>query len=235
MKCIVPLAGPDFFRPEYGIKPLVPMDGVPLIERVLSSRPWRRTGELTGADCVFVLRDGEGLAEFTRFLDGAYPEAKRVVLSHLTGGALLSALAGASELPATDEPLIVDLVDIVFASDLSPRAAFAAEPALAGLIPYFEASDDCYSYLELDGTRVVRTAEKVVISTHASAGVYLYRTAADFLVAASGSLAAGSQWTHRGLHFMCPSYNALIATGRLVRGVPVTDVIPVSAKFHSSP
>jgi len=235
MKCIVPLAGPDFFRPEYGIKPLVPMDGVPLIERVLTSRPWMRTGELTDADCVFVLRDGEGLAEFSRFLDGAYPRAKRVVLSHLTGGALLSALAGASELPSTDEPLIVDLVDILFASDLSPHATFDAEPQLAGLIPYFEASDDCYSYLDLDGTRVLRTAEKIVISTHASAGVYLYRTVSDFLTAAAGALAAGSPWTHRGLHFMCPSYNALIARGRLVRGVPVTDVIPVSAKFHTSP
>lgn len=232
MKCIVPLAGPDFSRPEYGIKPLVPMDGVPLIERVLTSRPWYRSGDLRREDCIFVLRQGDGLAEFAAYLDRAFPSSPRVVLSHPTGGALLSALAGASEITAYDEPLVLDLADILFASDLPAAAMFADERGLAGIVPYFESTEACYSYLELDGTRVLRTAEKVVISSHASAGVYLFRTVGDYLAAAAGSLGAGRAWTYRGVHFVCPAFNALVQSGRLVRGVAVTGEQPVSAKFH---
>lgn len=234
MKCIVPLAGADFYSPAYGIKPLFPVDGEPLLEKVLTSRPWFLSGELRREDCIFVLRTGEGLEEFHAYLARAFPTSRQLTLSHPTGGALLSAMAGASLVTAYDEPLVVDLADILFAGDLRVSRLFEAEPELVGLLPYFESSESCFSYLQMDGSRVSRTAEKQVISSHASAGTYFFRTLADFVAAAAGSLAAGDAYTYRGIHFVCPAFNALVASGKLVRGVAVADVVPVSSVFHST-
>ncbi len=232
MKCIVPLAGADFHSASYGIKPLFPVDGEPLIEKVLLNRPWFRNGELGREDFVFVLRKGEGLEEFRDYLARVFPVSRLVTLSHPTGGALLSAMAGASLLTDFDEPLVVDLADILFSSDICATRMFEDEPELAGLLPYFESSEACFSYLLLEGSRVRRTAEKQVISTHASAGTYFFRTLSEFVTAAAGSLAAGDAYTYRGIHFVCPSFNALVASGKLVRGVAVTDVVAVSSVFH---
>ena len=56
MKCIIPLAGPDFYRKEYGIKPLTKYNEDTLINFILNSRPWIYNKEILNEDLIFILR-----------------------------------------------------------------------------------------------------------------------------------------------------------------------------------
>ena len=230
MNCIVPLAGPDFATPQFGLRPLYPIDGVPLIEAALTSRPWWRRGALNADGLVFVMRDVAGADEVRAFIAGRFAGARIVMLSHPTGGALMSALAGSALVAEVDAPLIVDLVDILYDADIDVEGLLA-DPKTAGALPWFSSEEDCYSYLQLEGDRVTRTAEKQVISSHASAGTYLFRDAATFLDAAAFSLRHREALAWRDVLYLCPAFNGLIAEDRIVRAFEVADCRPVGKAF----
>ncbi|MCA8906840.1 MAG: hypothetical protein KDA64_02930 [Rhodospirillaceae bacterium] len=230
MKCIVPLAGPDLKTEAYGFRPLLTVDGRTLLDAALDDRPWR--GDLAGSDYIFVLRDVPGLAELTDVLDARWPGHRRVVLSAVTGGAMLSALAGLVLADAA-APVVVDLADILFSRmDGDLAGMFAGDPGLGAAVPVFQADDACYSYLEMRDGWAVRSVEKQVISTHASAGVYVFRTPATYLAAAAWCLEHADAVTVRGLHFVCPMVNGVVAGGLRVAAPAVADANPVSKMFH---
>ncbi len=230
MNAIIPLAGPDFIHPRFGIRPLVEVEGEPLVRRAITGRPWWRDGTLGPADLVFVLRDVPEAQTVQGFLTDWFPGSRNVRLSDLTGGALLSALAGTALLARPAAPVCVDLVDILY--DGPAMAGLFADPAVGGVLPCFQSDEPCYSYAEIaaDGS-VVRTVEKRVISSHASAGTYLFRDAALFLRAAAYSLEHADALAHKGALFLCPAMNGVIAEGLRVLPVPVDNVRPVSKSF----
>jgi hypothetical protein len=228
MKCIVPLAGPDFYHPELGAKALSSVDGQPLIARGLRSRPWVQSGALKDSDLTFVLRAGAQLPQLVRFLEETFPGSSHLVLSQTTSGALTSALAGVGLLEGFGEPLVIDLVDILYTCSVDLQSLFARDRDVAGIIPYFKSDLPVYSYLQLDGDRVVRAREKEVISDNASAGTYFFRDAAAFTGAVTRTLeldGTGAAWPRA--FFVCPSFNALVEGGRKVVGVQVGDVVPL--------
>ena len=159
MKCIVPLAGPDLIHPVHGLRPLLDYHGQPLLAAALESRPWRAA--LQSSDFIFVVRAVEPLEVLTAYLAATWPGSRIIVLSDLTEGAMLTVMAGLA-LAADDEPLIVDLADILFEADLSPTALLVGK--VGCVVPCFASSDDCYSYLRSEDGRVVEAAEKRVIS-----------------------------------------------------------------------
>ena len=233
MQCVIPLAGPQLTHPEYGLIAKLPVDGVPLLRRTLETRPWAK--RLAPRDMVFVLREGAEYAELREAVTGWFAGCRVVSLSHLSGGAVLSALAGAA-LVRLDEPLIVDLADIVYEADADIEAMFAADASAGAIVPCFEASDPCYSYLALapDGS-VSFAAEKKVISNLASAGTYIFRTAAHFMAASGrslldfrGELAVG------GALFVCPVLNAIVRQGLKVLPMPVGQVRSLSKALHAA-
>jgi hypothetical protein len=230
VNCIVPLAGPDFVTPAFGLRPLYPIDGVPLIEAALTSRPWWRRGAVSADGLVFVMRDVAGANEVRAFIASRFAGARIVMLSHQTGGALMSALAGGALIADIDAPLIVDLVDVLYDADIDVEGLFA-DPATAGALPWFSADEDCYSYLQLEGDRVTRTAEKQVISSHASAGTYLFRDAATFLEAVAFSLRHRETLAWRDVLYLCPAFNGLIGEDRIVRAFEVADCRPIGKTF----
>jgi hypothetical protein len=230
VNCIVPLAGPDFVTPAFGLRPLYPIDGVPLIEAALMSRPWWRSGALKPEGLVFVMRAVAGADQVQTFIADRFAGARIVMLSHPTGGALLSALAASGLLRDADAPLIVDLVDILYDADIDVERLFA-DPETAGALPWFSSDEDCYSYLQIEGAEVTRTAEKQVISRHASAGTYLFRDAATFLEAAAFSLRHRDALAWRDVLYLCPAFNGLIAANRIVRAFEVEGCRPVGKTF----
>jgi hypothetical protein len=235
VNAIIPLAGPDFIHPRFGVRPLVSVEGEPLIRRAITSRPWWRDGSLGPSDLVFVLRDLPEAHTLRGTLLDWFPGARVVFLSDLTGGALLSALAAVALLPRPRAPLCVDLVDILYDSADAPSALFA-DPAVGGVLPCFPSDEPCYSYAEIgaDGA-VIRTVEKRVISSHASAGTYVFRDAAVFLRACAHSLDHAETLAHKGALFLCPAMNGVIAQGLRVLAPTVTDVRPVSKRFGEEP
>lgn len=236
MNCIVPLAGPQLVHPDFGLIARYPVGGAPLLRRTLETRPWWTAGHVTARDLIFVLREGPELADLRAAVTGWYPGCRIAVLSDLSQGALLSVFAGAAAVTAFAAPLIIDLADIVYDSDADLLGQFAQAPALGAIVPTFTADDPCYSYLRLgpDGD-VVEAAEKRVISNHASAGTYIFRSLGDFLGAAGTSLTtAPEELAVRGVFFVCPVVNGLIRQGRRVQPLPVRNVRPISKLLHGS-
>ncbi len=232
---IVPLAGPDFHTPRFGIRPLHPVGQSTLIEHVLNGRPWapNSKGVQTPDAMVFVLREeGAHTAEMRDFLALRFPGAPVATLSHLTLGAPLSALAGLALARDLDAPVIVDLADIAFEWDCDPSAYFRDHPEVDALLPWFDSNDPKFSYLRLNGRQVIEAREKQVISTHASAGVYLFRDAATYLRAVTHCLQQPATCRVGSALFVCPSVNGLIAAGRQVHALPVRQAEPVSTIFH---
>jgi hypothetical protein len=157
-----------------------------------------------------------------------------VILPGLTKGALLSALAGAAAIPALDEPLIVDLADILYSAAVDIERSFAADPSVGALAPYFEANDPCYSYFTfgLDDT-IDFAAEKKIISRHASAGTYIFRSAAHFMAAAGRSMVeARDELAVGNVLFVCPALNGILRQGLRVMPFQARNVRAVSKLLH---
>jgi hypothetical protein len=229
MKCIVPLAGPDLLTEAYGFRPLMRHDGQTLIERALKPRAW--AGRLKASDYIFVVRQVEGLATLTDYLSDTWPGCQIVTLSHLTGGALYSVLAGVS-LCAPNEPFIVDLADMLFDEGPSdPETLMRA--GFASVVPVFTSDDPIYSYLRTEAGEVVEACEKVVISDKASAGVYMFDSPQRFLRAAAHSMDHIHTLGHRGLLFICPMINGVIADAGRVSAPHIATISPVGKIFHS--
>jgi hypothetical protein len=231
-RCIVPLAGPDMVHPALGPRALIEVEGEPLVRRALGTRAWR--GALAPQDHVFVLRDAPGAGEIETYLRATWPGAGIVRIPWVTGGAMLSALAAVAMVPVDGGPIVVDLADILFDGGPAPDALSGWSEDLGGIVPYFSSSDPKYSYLEMEGDRVLSTAEKRVISNAASAGVYVFRDPETYIAAAAHSARHRRTLAHKGALFVCPMFNGVAALGLTVLGVEVSNVRPIGAMFHAS-
>lgn len=236
MQCIVPLAGPQPTHPRHGLLAFYPVDGEPLLKRTLQTRPWWRSERLGAEDLFFVLREGSEYVTLRDAVVSWFPGCRVVTLSQLTRGALLSALAGAAMITALDEPLVVDLADILYDVDLDVDNRFSADASAGALVPYFEDDDVCYSYFRLgqDGS-VAFAAEKKVISSHASAGTYIFRSTPHFIAAAGQSLRQSRDELAVGSAlFVCPVLNSVIRNGARVLAVPARNVRSISKLAHQN-
>ncbi len=232
MKAIIPLAGPDFVHPVHGIKPFWLVDGEPLVKRAITSRAWWKSGALKSEDMVFVLRRCPEAETVSQQLEIWFPGSQRVWLSHLSGGALLSALAGTALLGTSDVPLCIDLVDLLYDSADTVVERFSKSD-VGGVVPWFQSQEACYSYFAVDEAgRVTGAVEKQVISTYASAGTYFFRNVSTFLGAAAHSQANPAAVAYKGILFVCPAMNGVIAQGKTVELTHVNNVRPVSKIFH---
>nr|AGU12316.1 hypothetical protein [uncultured organism] len=231
MKCIIPLAGPDLWTEKHGLRPLVDVNGTPLLEAALRPRAW--AGRLAPDDHIFVLRETTGHADLVAFLRDGWPGCRIVTLSHLSGGALFSCLA-AMALVAADEALIIDLADVLFADGPADPSALFAEAACGAIVPVFPSDEPCYSYLKMRDGQVSEAREKQVISDNASAGVYMFRSVEIFLRAAAHSIAHRDDLAHKGSLFICPMINGVIADGHTVIAPGISDCRPVGKIFHEA-
>ena len=145
MYCIIPLAGPDCYSPDYKIRPLVEINGRPLIEEVISSRCWVQAGELSNEDMIFVLREDPNLPQLKDYLCDTFPGCRWIVLSEMSRGALLSAAAGLSLIHDFQKPIAVDLADLIYSVSFSPTEAFESDKDLVGIIPYFHSDNEKYT------------------------------------------------------------------------------------------
>lgn len=228
---LIPLAGPHFDGPDGVTKAERPFQGIPLLRRVLETRPWWRSGQLVPEDLIFILRDTACSRRFHETtLRKWYPKARVLFLSHLSQGAALSTLAGVGCITDFTKPMAVDLCDIAIEGDIDPCALFSTSPFLGGAAVTFTSNLPRYSYLLLDSSgNMVAAREKQVISEHASAGVYFFRSSAVFLRALAHSLDHASDLAFRDHIFVCPTLNGVVAQGLQVRALPARSVIDVAS------
>lgn len=227
MRVVVPLAGPDFILRGGELKANIKYAGEPLLRSVLNSRPWAKT--LASRDYSFVLFDAPETRAFAAdtLLDW-YPDATVTFISSHTRGAALSALAGLTTGKDVGAPIIVDLADILYTSNLDPTLVFQSNIGCGGIALTFNSDNPAYSYLSLDPSGFFENAtEKRVISNNASAGTYIFRNMATYLRALAHNLTNEDSQTYRKLFYVCPLFNGVKDMGKNVLLEPVTDVIDI--------
>lgn len=231
MGVVVPLAGPDFIRDGGALKAEIDFGGVPLLRRVLTSRPWAKA--LAPEDYAFILFDAPETRAFAAgSLAQWYPSASVTFLSRHTRGAALSVLAGMATRANMAEPIIVDLADILYTSTLDPAALFAADPTCGGIALTFKADNPSYSYLRLDASGTfAEAAEKRVISDNASAGTYIFRDLPTYLRAMAHGLENEESQSYRDLFFVCPLFNGVKKYGKNVVLEHVTEITDIKTEI----
>lgn len=182
LQVLMPMGGlgSRFTKEGYTIpKPLIEVDGKPMFMRALDS-----FATLKDIRYIFVIRQ-EYIDKYdlkNRIL-AAIPSARIAVLDHDTGGAVESCMI-AREFIDDSLPISIADCDIYFESQayfttIEKIAAGQKKPD--GMLLTFSSDDPRYSYAELNDTgKVLRTAEKVVISNHAILGGYFFRSGSLF-------------------------------------------------------
>lgn len=89
-----------------------------------------------------------------------------------------------------------------------------------GVIPVFKSCSEKWSYAATGSNDIVtEVAEKEVISSQATVGLYYFRDGTDFVRAARSMIAKDIRTD--GLFYVCPVYNELIEMSRRIKTIPV--------------
>ncbi|MDA7641986.1 hypothetical protein N8720_04095 [Candidatus Marinimicrobia bacterium] len=234
MKCIIPLAGPDFYNEDYGIKPLIKYEDTTLINFVINSRPWFASGEISNEDLIFILRDIKESDLFKNYIRATYPGAKVVTIPDITKGALMTVMSGLAAIKDFEEPIIIDLVDIIYEiKDYKSIKSTIKKNNASAIIPYFKSDNNKYSYLIIDKfDKVIKAKEKDVISDNASTGTYIFKNITTILSSIEYSINNRKEIMYNNLLFVCPSINGLIKKNEFVQPVKVELIKSLSEHFH---
>ncbi|MBV9813810.1 MAG: NTP transferase domain-containing protein [Acetobacteraceae bacterium] len=164
-------------------KPLIPVGGSPMFRHALESLASVKGAlEVVAVAQECDLRERHMAAE----LAAACPGIRIVSLQRVTRGAVETCLHAENRLVGSRALMVLDC-DLRFTApaflELAGRAAQGRASFDAALL-CFRSRDSRYSFAELEGSRVLRTAEKRPISDAAICGAYLFRSANCFFDAA---------------------------------------------------
>lgn len=214
---LLPVAGlaKRFIECGYSMpKPLIAVDGEPMIRRAMKSL-------LPNANpkdyrLIFVVRDDHCVNhDIMLTLQNLFPEwaVEFAIVAELTQGTLCSCLV-AEGFIRPDEPLVIFTPDVCFETTFDVKRDFVDGPYDGALLT-FQANSPDHSYVACspDGL-AAKTAEKAVISTDALVGVYAFRTGAMFLDCARRAIDSGLKVN--GEYYVAPIYNLLFEDGRKV-------------------
>ena len=173
---VIPMAGRGsrFSNAGYEIpKPLVDLNGRPFFWWAIMSV--KRTLNLKTLTCV-ILKEHIEQYDIKNIVLSYFPEATFQVLDDVTDGALDSAIYGLNEIN-NNYPVLINDCDHAFeGNDLSSKLELLRnDKNLNAYLCHFKSSSAAYSYAEYDETgKLIKTAEKKVISNLAIAGAYIF-------------------------------------------------------------
>lgn len=213
LQIIVPLGGQAQRFQERGYtfpKPLIEIGQQSMIELVL-----RNLAPPTPYRYTFICRK-EHLLEFhlgdmLRLLE---PGSRIIALERETAGALCSVLLAIDELDLEADLLIAN-GDQYIAEGLAAFYTACRAEGSDGCLLTFPASHPRWSFVKTaPNGKVTAVAEKRPISKQATAGLYYFRRAGDFVAAAERMLVKGL--TTSGQFFVAPVYNEMILEGKQI-------------------
>lgn len=225
MKTLVLAAGGDGSFAEAGHhwpKNLVEIGGQPLVQRVISA-----LGDSVTSDGLIVAVQEE---ENRRFHTGEMlrllvPGVSVVEVRAQTDGAACTALLAAGEIDTSESLFITNGDQIVDVDVASVVADFEGRGLDAGVIT-FNAIHPRWSYVLLEGDRVIEAAEKRPISNVATAGMYWFRHGSDFVEATKHMIRKNAAVD--GRFFVCPALNELVLQQKMI-GIHSID----RSEYHS--
>lgn len=209
MHILIPMSGAGRRFAEMGYakpKPLIEFFGKPMIEHVLENLGHHNDFTL----CVLKDHYDSDRSVFDR-LKNAVNKLNIVVVDQITQGAAETCLLAKRHIDP-ESPLMIANCDQIMVWDQKAFENHMVEQRLDGAMFTFFKDSPAYSYVEVDDRGIaVRTAEKQVISPHATTGIYVWDKGIDFVWAAERMIAKNLRVNNE--FYVCPVYNENIARG----------------------
>jgi dTDP-glucose pyrophosphorylase len=209
MQILIPMsgAGSRFAARGYDKpKPLIEFHGRPMIENVLMNLGCENSFTL----CVLKSHYDVDPSFFDQ-LSGKVSSLNVILVESPTRGAAETCLLARDHIDP-DGTLMIANCDQMMVWDQSSFEDWFDHSRLDGCIFTFHKDDPAYSYVEVNGDGIaIRTAEKQVISQHATTGIYVWRRGGDFIQAAERMIDKNIK--QAGEFYVCPVYNENIADG----------------------
>jgi len=211
IEIIVPLASPSYLKDKTP-KGIRSYNSDFYLRSILKSRPWSKEIDI---NYNFVLIDSKAARMFTdKYLKSWFPESScYFCMSALKGCGISSLLPMIHKLDA--EWLIIDLADIEFRMD--KFNIHALDQGIDAYAFVFESNSDKYSYFSVSNDNFIQySAEKKVISKHASCGTYLFKDVSTYIKALVNIL-NNEELMYNGLYYITPIFNGLIAENKCAK------------------
>ena len=198
-------------------KPLIMLNGEPLFKHAISSV---HIDDVPMKYSFIVRQEHVDKYQIDEQIRSFLPEANVFSVLKTTRGAVETCLMAESAIAPEDGIVVMDC-DLEFRSEayINGIREILGQPvniANGGMLVSFESDLSKYSYAEVDEQwRVIRTAEKEVISSHALCGAYFFSTGSGFLSAAHRLL--NEQNFSKPEFYVSLLYNYLLANGEIVR------------------
>ncbi len=159
------------------------------------------------------------------------PDAKIVVSEGNTKGAACSCLLAVDELNM-EEPLLIVNGEQLILEPMEKILAFFREQNDDGGIVIFDDIHPRWSFVRVDEDGfVTEAAEKRPISRNATAGLYYFKTAADFIDATMKSIKKDA--SVNGKYYICPVYNELVLQQKKIGTYRITRNKYINFKYES--
>ena len=213
LNIIVPMAGEGARFKEKGYtfpKPLIEVNVKPMIQIVVENIKPKTPHTFT-----FICRKEHYEKYSLRDLFNLIaPKCNIVTVSHVTEGAACTVLL-ASEYFNDENAMMIANSDQYVDFNINEFLDDSLKRKLDGNILCFNASHPKWSYAKLDEDGfVVEVAEKRPISTHATAGIYLYGQGKMFFDAAGVMIEKNVRVNNE--FYVCPVYNEMILMGHKI-------------------
>lgn len=210
-------AGSRFQQAGYSLpKPLIPIDGKPMIEWVLSTLPECKTTFIVQSQHI---RD----FDIARILESIRPDCNILETDGLTEGAACTTLLAERYIDKADNLLIANSDQYV--EFFQPKNDFEKYfDHLDGTIFVFNNNHPKWSYAKVDRKTnyITEVAEKNPISNWATCGIY-YWDAADFYYKSVYKMIFNNKRVNNEF-YICPAYNEAIESGHKFTIEPVREM-----------
>lgn len=209
MQILIPMSGAGRRFAEVGYekpKPLIEFFGKPMIEHVLGNL--NPENDFT----LCVLREHfDTDPNLFKKLGDKVSSLRIVVVDKVTQGAAETCLLAKKHIDP-ESPLMIANCDQMMKWDQKAFESHMSDGDLDGAMFTFFKDSPAYSYVEIDDKGLaIRTAEKQVISPHATTGIYVWNKGRDFTWAAENMIRKDLRVN--GEFYVCPCYNENIARG----------------------
>jgi len=196
-------------------KPFININNIPMILMVIKNMLPLEDVNIT----IVVKREHSSYVN--KYLQGY----RCVYLEKLTDGAARTVLSGIIGLDINDELIIINSDQLIDWPDggIQSMINFARGRNLDGCISTFTSNSKNFSYAKCNNGRVVEVAEKIVISNHATAGTYYFKTIEMFINSANEMIRRNIRTN--GEFYVCPIYNCAIKKCGAI--VDIYDVLKV--------
>ena len=214
MNIVIPLSGEgtSFQNAGYTFpKPLIDINGKPMIQLVIENlKP-----TLSHKFILICKKEHYHKYSLNQIFDNATEgNSECIQLVAPTEGAACTVLT-AVDLINNEDELIVANGDQIIDVGINKFIVFARKSKADGVILTFNSQHPRWSYARVNknGT-VLETAEKKVISNHATSGIYYFKQGKFFVEAAISMISKDIRFNND--FYVCPVYNELILSGKKV-------------------